>query len=760
MRFHVLARACVLVVAVLTTTQAGAQGPAAGVAAAQVGVSLSGRLVNSLSGEPIPGATVTLDELRRQTTSKEDGTFTFDNVPPGTYHVSVLAQGYSSRRSEIQVTAGGVVPDVRVDPELHFQEVISVAADSRSQFETFQPTSVLAGQELQKQLETSVGATLESQPGVAARSFGPAPARPVIRGLGGDRVLVLQDGQRMADLSSQSGDHGVTANPAAAQRIEVVRGPATLLYGANAVGGLVNIISEDIPTRPVLGATGNFTFDLGSAAKEGGAAGSVRAGNGRFALQAGGAGRRSSDVDTPEGELVNSQSRSGLGTVGLSWTGEKGYFGGSYGYDDTKYGAPVVEDGLVELTPRKHAFSLRGGGRELNGAFDAFRGTLGIRRYKHEELLAGDVETVFVNNTVEGEITGSHRTAGRLKGSLGGSVLAREFSTTGSEALAPPIDSRTVAVFLYEELTWPHVTLQFGGRFDRINYEPVGEPARDFTTGSGSFGLLFRPAAADDRVTVALSLARAARAPALEELFYFGPHPGNFAFEVGNPDLEPEHALGFDLSLRWRGSRASGEVTYFRNDIRDYIFTAPLSEEDFAAREEEFEARFPGREIREKEVPGEEHAHEFPFIEYEGADSVLQGIEAHGDFALTSELFFEAQADYVHGTLKDTGEPLPRIPPLRFGTGLRWQRNAFQVGGHVRFVARQDRIFSTETETDGYQLLRLFASYSIPQGDTVHTITGRVDNATNELYRNHLSLIKDLAPEMGVNVRLLYHVTF
>jgi len=747
MRFQLLVRACCVCLAMVIASHA----------AAQVGVSFSGRLVNSLSGDPIPGATVTLDELRRQTTSKDDGTFTFDNVPPGTYHVSVLAQGYSSRRSEVKAAADATpVIEVRVDPELHFQEVVSVAGDARSQFETFQATSVLAGQELQKQLETSVGATLESQPGVAARSFGPAPARPVIRGLGGDRVLILQDGQRMADLSSQSGDHGVTSNPAAAQRIEVVRGPATLLYGANAVGGLVNIISEDIPTRPVMGASGNFTFDLGSAAKEGGAAGSVRVGNGRFALQAGGAGRRSGDVDTPEGELLNSQSRSGLGTIGLSWTGDKGYFGGSYGYDDTRYGAPVVEDGLVELTPRKHAFAIRGGAQGLESAFEAFRGTLAIRRYKHEELVAGEVGTAFENNTVEGEVMGAHRALGRLKGSIGGSMLNREFSATGEEALSPPIDQRTFAAFLYEEVAWPHVTVQFGGRVDRIDYEPVGEARRDFTTGSGSFGVLFRPAAADERVTVALSLARAARAPALEELFYFGAHPGNFAFEVGNPDLDPEHALGFDLSFRWRGTRASGEVTYFRNDIQDYVFTAPLSEEDFETREDEFADRFPVREM----THGDDGHAAFPIIEYVGSDSVLQGIEAHGDVALGSQLFLEFGLDYVRGTLKATGEPLPRIPPLRLRTGLRYQRNAFQAGGEVRLAATQDRLFSTETETDGYQLLRLFASYAFGRGPVAHTITGRLDNATNELYRNHLSLIKELAPEMGRNVRLLYNVSF
>jgi iron complex outermembrane receptor protein len=299
--------------------------------AAQTGASFSGRLINSLSGAPIAGATVTIEELRRDAKSGADGSFSFDSVPPGSYHLSVHVQGYSSRRTEVMVSAGAKPLELPVDPELHFEEVLSVSPDARSQFESFQPTSVLAGQELSKQLEMSLGATLENQPGVASRSFGPAPARPVVRGLDGDRVLILQDGQRIGDLSSQSGDHGVSINPAAAQRIEVVRGPATLLYGANAIGGLVNVITDEIPTKPQTGASGNLTFDLGTAAKEGAAAGDVHVGNGTVALHFGGGGRRSGDVATPEGDLENSQSRNGFGNVGLSWTGAKGYFGGSYG---------------------------------------------------------------------------------------------------------------------------------------------------------------------------------------------------------------------------------------------------------------------------------------------------------------------------------------------------------------------------------------------------------------------------------------------
>ena len=720
---------------------------------AQSGAVVSGRLLNSLSGEAIPGATVVIEELRRQTTSAPDGSFSFAAVPRGSYHLMVKADGYSSRRSEIAVADSTPAVTLQIDPELHFEEVISVGGEARSQFDSLQPTSVLSGQELAKQLGASLGQTLENQAGVTSRSFGPAPARPVIRGLDGDRVLILQDGQRMGDLSSQSGDHGVAINPASAQRIEVVRGPATLLYGANAIGGMVNVITNDIPTRAMTGVHGNTTVDLGSAASEAGGAADITAGNGTFALHAGGGGRRSGDVKTPLGALANSQSRNGFGNVGLAWTGSKGYFGGSYGYDDTKYGIPVVEDGQVELTPRRHAFSLRGGGENLQGAFDSFRATLAVRRYTHQELAGGDVETAFTNDTNEVDVLGSHRAIGRLKGSLGGSFLDRAFDARGDEALSPAVDQRGAAAFIYEELTWPHVTVQFGGRVEHARYEPNGETARSFTTGSGSLGLLFRPAGADDRVTVALSLARAARIPALEELFYFGTHAGNFAFEAGNPELRPEHALGFDAALRWRGPHVSGEVTYFRNDVRDFVFRRLLSAEEYDARLGLFRGRFPARVLPDPEG-------DLPIVENVAADSVLQGIEAHGDMRLSSTLTAELGFDYVRGTVSDTGEFLPRLPPFRGRVGLRYQRNAFQAGGDVVGVARQDRVSGLETPTAGYGLVKLFASYSLQSGAVLHTITARVDNVSDALYRSHLSLIKDLTPEMGRNFKLLYGVKF
>ena len=728
-------------------------------AAAQSRVRVTGLLLNSLTGAPVVG-TITIEELKRETTSNPDGTFAFEDVPPGVYHLTVRAEKFSMARVDITVAATPSPLTLTVDPEIHYEEVVSVSPDARSAFESYQPTTVLAGQELGKQLDMSLGETLQNQPGVASRSFGPAPARPVIRGLDGDRVLILQDGQRVGDLSSQSGDHGVPINPAAAQKIEVVRGPATLLYGANAIGGLVNVITDEIPREKEHGASGNLTLDLGSAAREAALAGDMHVGNGVFALHVGGSGRRSDDVRTPEGEIANSQSRSGMGNVGLAWTGEKGYFGGSYGYDDTKYGIPVIEEGTLQLTPRRHSFSLRAGAQGLGGTFDSFRATFGHRRYKHEELEGADVGTLFTNDTTEIEMLASHRAFGKLKGSIGGWALGRAFEAVGEEALSPPVDQNGVAGFFYEELTWPHVTFQFGARVDHTRFEPLNEINRDFTNVSSSVGLLVQPPGLDDHLTFAVSVARAARNPALEELYFLGVHHGNFAFEVGNPNLESEKGLGFDVSLRWRTPRASGEITYFRNDIDDYIFRNPISEEEFEAREDEFAQRFPGREFdHEAHGHGDEEA-ELQLVEFVGADSVVQGVEAHSDIRLIEGLVAEAGVDYVRGSLKATDQPLPRIPPFRVRGGLRYQRNAFQVGGEVIGTATQDRVFGPELPTDGYTLVKLFASYSFVSGGATSTITARVDNVTNELYQNHLSLIKDFVPEMGRNVKLLYNVRF
>jgi iron complex outermembrane receptor protein len=545
---------------------------------AQTAGRISGQLVSSVTGKAIKGALLVIEETKRETRTDEEGRYSFDGLQAGTYHLVVTAPGFMPQRVEITAASEVIVRNLTLDPEVHYSEVVSVSPEARSQFESYQPTAVLAGQELTQNLQGTLGATLDEQPGVAQRSFGPGPARPVIRGLDGDRILILENGSRMGDLSSQSGDHGVNVNPAAATRIEVVRGPATLLYGANAIGGLVNVISDEIPRTPVSGASGGVTVDLGTAASEGGAAGDIAWGSGRFALHAGGSGRKSGDVDTPAGTIDNTQSRAGFLNVGGSWTSKRGYVGASYGYDDTKYGIPVVEGGNVQLTPRRQSFDVRGEGRDFDGFFSSVRASIAVRRYKHDELDGDEISTSFKNDTAEFELLAGHRQIGRLKGTIGGWGLTRSFSATGEEALSPPVDATGGAAFVFEELRWSKTTVQFGGRVDHAAFDPSGGlPSRDFTNFSGSVGLLVRPS---DVVTLAFSLARASRNPALEELYFNGPHSGNFAFEIGNPNLDSEHGLGFDATVRWRARLLSGEVTYFRNAISDYIFRNPTGDEE------------------------------------------------------------------------------------------------------------------------------------------------------------------------------------
>jgi iron complex outermembrane receptor protein len=710
-------------------------------AAAQQTGTVSGTLTNGLSGDPVPNAIVVLESpaLTRQTRSGPDGKYSVSGLPPGMYHLIVRADGYLPARSELTVAAAAQTSDVSVNPELHFSEVTSVSPEAKSQFETFQATNVLGGQELTKELQGTLGATLESQPGIALRSFGPGPARPVVRGLDGDRVLVVEDGLRMGDLSSQSGDHGVNVNPASATRIEVVRGPATLLYGANAIGGLVNVITNEIPNAPVRTATGLFTFDAGSGAKEGGAAGNVTVGNGRVALNLSASGRRAGDFRSPEGDIPNSFNRAGFAEVGLAYTAENGFFGGSFAYDRTHYGIPLVEEGQTNLDPRRKIFTLRGEARNMDGAFESFKGSFGVRRYAHDELDGEEIATSFVNNTTELELLGRHKAIGRMKGSIGATVLTRAFSTAGAEALSPAVDQKGFAAYLYEEVAAsPHVQVQFGGRFEYAKFDPSqDEPSRSFNNVSGSLGLLLMP---NDKTTIAFSLARASRNPALEELYFHGAHPGNNAFENGDADLQSERATGFDASVRWRGAAASGEVTFFVNSIRDFIF-------------------------RELSGVVEDDLPETFFVQ---GDARIQGVESHLDVRVAPVVWLEGGVDYVRGELTSFGKPLTRMPPLRGRAGLRLQKNAFQAGIDGVFTAKQDRIFTVatpegivgETPTDGYNLMKLYASYSFGSGKATSTITARLDNATDTLYRNHLNYLKDLAPEMGRNFRVVYAVKF
>jgi iron complex outermembrane receptor protein len=694
--------------------------------------------VSDPDGRALPGVTVGLAGTSNECVTNAEGLCRFEAIAARTYQVTAHLAGFMPARADVQVEEGKAASiPFTLSTQVHFSESVTVSPTGRDTFESYQPATVLGGEELSQNLAPTLGETLGKQVGVNMRAFGPGPSRPVIRGLDGDRVLILENGARTGDLSSQSADHGVNLDPASATQIEVVRGPATLLYGSNALGGVVNIVSDEIPNRPVKGARGNLTLQGGTANDEAGIAGNVTGGNGRWAVRAGGSASRTGDVTTPEGDIPNSQTKMKSGGASAGYTADNGYAGVAYQYVDNRYGIPFVEEGGTTLHPRRHRVDFRAERRGMPGWIEGIKALGGYRNYTHDEIEAsGEIATTFKNKFTEGEVLLNHRPAGRLRGTIGGWATHRDYSSLGEESLAPPTTQNAFAGFLYEELTFDKVSLQFGGRVDRTKFSPDGAAVdrpelrdRDFTEFSGSIGLVGR---LSNEVSLAVNVARAARNPSLEELYNFGAHVGNFAFEIGNPELPSERGLGVDVSLRYRGRRFQGEATYFRNSIDSYIFAFPTGEfeDDLAV------------------------------VNFLSADSLLQGFELHTDIGLTNSLWLELGGDGVHAELRDTDQPLPRIPPYRGWVALRYERGGFHLEGEVRGAAKQDRIFGAETPTPGYAVLNGHGSYTFTTGKTAHTVTLRVGNATDKLYRNHLSFIKDIAPEMGRTVKLVYALRF
>ncbi|MDO8834452.1 MAG: TonB-dependent receptor, partial [Vicinamibacterales bacterium] len=693
-------------------------------------VGVTGTLLHSLSGDPVADATITVEPMKRSTRTKLDGTFAIDGVPAGSYVFVAAADGFVTTRRDVRVVAGGGPVVLTIDPVLEFTESVSVQAENRSAFAAAQPIAVLSGQDLGRELEGSLGAALKTQPGVAERSSGPGASRPIIRGLDGDRVLILEDTHGMGDVSSQSADHGVAINPATAAKIEVVRGPATLLYGSNAIGGLVNVVTNTIVTEVKAGdgrgTRGTVTLDGGTGASEGGVAGSYGWTTGPLVWHVSGAGRKSGDVRTPERTIDHTSVANGQGTVGLSWVGTRGYVGAAYGYDRASYGVPALDGGGVELTPRRHSLTARAERRDLPGLASSMRASFAYRNYLHDESEDGVAGTRFTNTQAEGNVFATHRPLGRITGTWGAAGLMRSFSATGAEALTPPVDVRAGALFVFEEVSWTRLSIQGGVRAEFASYRPERDRRpRDFNDLSFSGGIVWQP---DTAVTLAASVARTSRRPALEELYFDGLHIGNYAYEVGNGDLGSERAFGIDTSFRWRHARASGEVTLFRNAITDFIFRQPTG----------------------RTIDG------YPEVRFNARDGVLTGIEVRGETEVAPGVFAEVGLDYIRAWLVEGDTPLPRIPPMRTQIGGRYQRGAWQAGATAVINARQDRVYPGEAPTDGATVLRLHAAWSFEGGGALNTVTLRVENATDRLYRSHLSYLKAAVPEMGRNIKLVY----
>lgn len=708
---------------------------------------VTGRVTLEATGDPVHGATVVVVGARRTSTTGDDGKFEIANVPAGTYEVLAQREHFAAARQSVTVTAG---QPVTVEFKLAIagvHEELTVTASATgvaTTFESFSAITSLDSSEIAKRLGATIADVLQDEPGIAKRTFGPGTSRPIIRGFDGDRVLVMQDGVRTGDLSSQSGDHGVSIDPAGLARLEVVKGPLTLLYGSNAIGGVVNAISPQDAFRstPFTGTLGGVSFDAGSANAQAGFGANVQHGKGPLLLYGNFTSRRTGDYDSPEGAIDNSATKLFTGDAGVGWTGSHAFFGIGGGFERNRYGIPFAgllegeEDVQIDLEVKRQTVRFDTGLRNLTGFVDNLKITANFLDYQHDEIEIAEGEeflgTRFKNQvfTLRAELDQKRR--GKLGGRMGLEFLTRDYSAVGAEALTPDTTQSSFAAFVYEEVDLGRPRVQFGGRVERTAYNAKYEDGAlkpSFNGASGSVGL---HAGVGSSGAVVVNVSGASRAPALEELFNFGPHPGNLAFEIGNSDLEIERSVGLDVSLRGRGKRGGGEFNAFMYGISNFVFLDITDEIEDGLR----------------------------VANYLQADSKFSGVEASAHVDLHPKATIRASFGYVRATLTSNDEALPRIPPLHGRIELTARAGDFSVSPEVVFSSKQSRVFRDETETDGWGTFNINATWQRGRSHGSHLIAVQAYNLGNTTYRLHTSFLKDLAPEIGRGVKVTYMLRF
>ena len=723
-------------------------------------------VVRDAAGIGLPNARIVINELNRSILSANDGTFVIRAIRPGTYHLDVTLLGYAPSHAVVTVPVEG--PDVRVEivlrPTVLSLEGINVTASPRSAdpLNITQSTVELSGKALERNLGTTVAQTLSSQPGLSVRYGGPAASTPVIRGLAGERVLVVQNGQRTGDLSSTSSDHALSVDPLAASRIEVVRGPASLLYGNNALGGVVNVISTDIPTT-IPGEISGFLAAQGESVNPGGAlTGEITMPLGEtFAISARGGGRSVDDVRTGGGGTLHNTFYNNLyGTAGLGYVTERVQGGISLGGYTFDYGLPVpVHAGE---TPGEHdehddeGISIEGSRIEANGratvafgdrGFTTLRLDANAQQYRHDEIEPeGEVGTRFKLDTQTGNLTAKTR-FGRFDGAVGVSGLRKDYSPEGEEALTPGAESRTGGVFVYQELPFggesDGPSLQLGARYDVYNVRPdetdderfAGVRDREFSNFSGSLGI---NVPVTDELSASLSVAQSFRAPTVEELFSNAFHHAAGTYDVGDPDLELEINRGAEAVLRAQSDRINAQVAAFYSRIDNYITPEVIGDTTIV-----------------DEHDGE--VLDVPLNRFRQDDAHLRGLEGQVEAVVGRHVVLGVMGDLVRGDFIDGG-PLPFMPAARVGGSARWDDGTYSLGVEARHAFAQDRVANADFATGAYTLLNASAGLSLRRGARIHSIVLRADNLLDEEYREPTSRI--LVPSPGRNLSLMYRILF
>ena len=636
-----------------------------------------------------------------------------------------------------QVNQSQPAEDSYMAAELPMVVVTATPFVNRSELDMAHPVTVLHGDELRRKREASLGDTISHELGVASSSFGPAAGRPVIRGMEGPRIQVLEGGIDSQDLSALSPDHMVTAESFNAAQIEILRGPATLLYGSGASGGVVNVVTERIPNRLFKSPKGNVEVSGNSATGERSGAFNVMGSSGQTSLYLDGFKRKTGDYDTPAGTVGNSAIDSHGSSVGGSVIGERGFVGASFTQLESVYGIPGTADTTIDLRQRR--YDLAGELDDPLQGFKRLKVSMGYTDYKHAELEGNMVETRFKNQAFESRAEFLHAPTGGWQGVLGVQLKDRNFSAVndaGVASLVTPTKSSSTGLFLVEERNWTSWRLELGGRVEnaRQNPQDSATPSREFNLYSTSVGALWNFA---DGYGLGLTTTQGQRAPATEELYSFGAHAATQTYQSGNNGLNKETSSNIDLALRKTEGAVKWKVNVFHNQIRGYIFarSADTNGDGVADRVDDTGAL---------DINGA-----YLVQNVAQSDARFYGAEAEAIVTLEPDtLSLRLFADTVQGKLD--GGNAPRTPAPRFGLQLDHKTGPWATNLSMIHVTSPSLLAELETSTPAYTLFNSEASYRVKVSDTTgYTVFVQGKNLLNSEIRVHTSYLKEIAPLPG-----------
>lgn len=765
---------------------------------------LSGTVTNA-AGKPLANATVEIEALKRVTSTNELGEFTFSNVKEGDYTLHIFASGFAHLHEHAQVQSDNAEGANFVLARSAI-EVIDVHATPMhlSVMESATPVSVLSGETLRRQQAATLGDTLEKLPGVQSNFHGNVASTPIIRGLSGPRVLITQNGLDVSDVSRVGPDHAVASEASTAKQIEVLRGPATLFFGSGAIGGVVNVVDQRVPTSTE--TRGEFVLETQTVNDQKLGTFNVTTGVDNIAFYADGFYRDSNDyetpvapdIDDPDGAHVveNSNEESNGFTLGTSYLFDQGYVGVAVERFEREYGVPGHSHGgdtsvFADLEQTK--YQLLGEYNFTNDFLQSVHFRAGYTDYEHAEVEGGLVGTTFSNETEELRVELLHKPMAGWRGGISLHYKGSDVFAQGEEAFTPPSEMEMFAVALMEERHFGDFLVQLGARAESVTLDASSvllpeldahehndehdhdEHAHDehehegsefvrqfavdqeFTPISLSAGVVYT---INESYNVGVSLSRSERAPSASELLSFGPHIGTRTYEIGalfdlseegefvlsQTAIDLETANNIDLTFR----KTQGDVGFvfnaFYNQVDNYYF-----QEETGLFAESGHDHDHGEEGHgEEEHSEDEHSDELPVYLFGSADAILHGFELQVAWQTTDNLKLDFFADYVKARLKDGGA-LPRTSPMRVGSHVAYTLDNIRADLDITYFAKQDDISTFETETDGYTLVDASITYDIPLGDIDLSVYLSGENLTDEEARVHTSFLKDIAPRPGRN---------